>query len=171
MWPTLINCNGLASSPFTPNPIVSIVAEPGCPQDVPLEPFRRGGTCKEAIDLASEAKRTSWTVPWMSTSDLNRHVPLSCQYANLVILLFSSAFHFTPLKSSSGCNEQYAFYLPSTLICLYWCLCHVFAHCRSCESLTQTEAKELNAAFAVCFHYTNLIYLNKHHGFWKEISE
>lgn len=86
MWPTLTSCDGLALSPFTP-----ICHRAWLSQDVPLEPFRSRDTCKETIDLDSEAKRTPWTVPWMSTSDLHRHsIPtllLSCARLHSISLL------------------------------------------------------------------------------------
>lgn len=68
-----------------------------------------GNTCNEAADLPSEAQGTPWTVPGVSTSELN-----GCCAPKLealqppLVLLCSSVFHFSPLKSGSECNEQSA---------------------------------------------------------------
>lgn len=60
MWPTLINCDGLASFPFNLNPIAKHCHGARLSPDVPLEPFMVGDTCRGVIDLASEVQRAPW---------------------------------------------------------------------------------------------------------------
>lgn len=60
MLSTLINCDGLASFPFTLNPIAKHCHGARLSPDVTLEPFMVGDTCREVIDLASEVQRAPW---------------------------------------------------------------------------------------------------------------
>lgn len=93
-----------------------------------------------------------------------------------LVLVCLSVFLFSTLKSHSECNEQSAvIWMRCTYPTHQFVYIDVYIMCffsvgAVCESHTQTEAKELNEAFAQCFHYTNLIYLNKHRGFWNETS-